>query len=308
MSRLTDAQQDTVIAQVHAAIEGRRPSTDPQIWYTIRQGLTSDDAGERQRWESKNLVPFMGHLSADDFAALEKLQATVRASGGGAESTRLQAISQMTNRALQSIGINPAPGPQSDSTEPPTFHRALQDELSAFESSKGQPATAADAQHIVDRLATTAKRGHWLTVSGPNALLKKVMVHRSTDAALNKDNTPQGDEDPALARTDPTGLSPAEVARATFQLIPTNTIPVATEPSKLVEADPQEVHLAAAGDLKCEGFSAGCQNRGSWGSTAAYGISGRKLCYDCAVKILGIGDEPAGEKSIILRPFLLPGR
>jgi len=306
MSRLTDSQQDTVIAQIHAAIEGRQSSTDPQIWYTIRQGLTSDDAGERRRWASKNLVPFMGHLSADDFAALEKLQATIHASGG--ESTRLQTINQMANRALQSIGINPGPGRKSDSTEPPTFHRALQDELSAFESSKGRPATAADAQHIVDRLATTAKRGRWLTVSGPNALLKKVMVHRSTDAALNKNNTPQGDEDSPLARTDPTDLSPAEATRATFQPIPTNTIPVATEPSELVEADPQEVHLAAAGDLKCEGFSAGCQNRGSWGSTATYGISGRKLCYDCAVKILGIGDEPAGEKSIILKPFLLPGR
>ncbi|WP_428659521.1 hypothetical protein [Reyranella sp.] len=66
MSRLTDAQQDAVIAQVNDAIEGRRPRTDPQTWYAIRQGLTGGDAGERQRWASMNLVPFMGRLSEED--------------------------------------------------------------------------------------------------------------------------------------------------------------------------------------------------------------------------------------------------
>jgi RHS repeat-associated protein len=68
------------------------------------------------------------------------------------------------------------------------------------------------------------------------------------------------------------------------------------------------IQLAAAGDLQCQGFSSGCQNGGSSGTTAMYGISGRNLCPDCAVKMLGIEDEPAAEKVIILRPFLLPGR
>ncbi|WP_428671164.1 hypothetical protein [Reyranella sp.] len=306
MSRLTEPQQDAVTAQINAAIEGRKPSTDPQTWHTIHQGLMADDAEERQRWASKNLVSFMGQLSEEDLAGLEKLQASVR--GNGAESTRLQAINRIANRALQSLGINPAFAPDSNSAESATFHRVLQDELSAFESSKGRPATAADAQDIVDRLAATAKRSRWLVGSGPNAPLKDMMVHRSPDTASNEDNTPQADENPALPRTDSTSLSPAEVARATYQLVGTKTIPAATEPSEFVKADPQDVHFAAAGDLKCEGFSAGCQNRGSWGTTATYGISGRKLCYDCAVKILGIGDEPAGEKSNILQPFLLKGR
>ncbi|MCW5738496.1 MAG: hypothetical protein KIS73_30520, partial [Enhydrobacter sp.] len=111
MSRLTDAQQDAVTAQVNAAIEGRKPSTDPQTWYAIHQGLMSDDASERQRWASKSLVPFMGRLSGEDFDALEKLQSAVRSNDGGAEQNRLQAITRIANRALRSVGIDPTPQP-----------------------------------------------------------------------------------------------------------------------------------------------------------------------------------------------------
>ncbi|HEX5327004.1 MAG TPA: hypothetical protein VFW75_10090 [Acetobacteraceae bacterium] len=68
-----------------------------------------------------------------------------------------------------------------------------------------------------------------------------------------------------------------------------------------------DVQLAAAGDLTCEGVPGGCQSGGSWGTTAMYGISGRKLCSDCASKLLGVTDEPATDRTIILMPFLLPG-
>ena len=69
----------------------------------------------------------------------------------------------------------------------------------------------------------------------------------------------------------------------------------------------QGTELAAAGDLPCQGFSGGCQSGGDWGTTAVYSVSGRGLCANCAVKSLGIQDMPAGEKAIILRPFILPG-
>ena len=49
------------------------------------------------------------------------------------------------------------------------------------------------------------------------------------------------------------------------------------------------IQIAAAGDLKCQGFSGGCQSGGSYGATAMYGVSGRVLCTDCTVKILGSG-------------------
>jgi hypothetical protein len=178
MSRLTDAQQDAVAAQVNATIEGRKTATDPQTWYTIRQGLTGGDAGERQRWASTSLVPFMGRLSAEDYAALETLQATVRSNDGGAEQSRLQVITRMANDALRSVGIDPTPRPDaptdSDAAQAARFHRALQDELSAFESSKGRTATAAEAQDVVDRLATTAFKGGGFKASNRNDFLIKV--------------------------------------------------------------------------------------------------------------------------------------
>ncbi|MCW5737017.1 MAG: hypothetical protein KIS73_23025, partial [Enhydrobacter sp.] len=168
MSRLTDAQQDAVTAQVNAAIEGRKPSTDPQTWYAIHQGLMSDDASERQRWASKNLVPFMGRLSGEDFDTLEKLQTAVR-SNDGAEQNRLQAITRMANHALRSVGIDPTPqadaSPGSHAAQAASFHRALRDELSAFETSKGRKATAAEAYDIVTALKETAIKSGWLEAS-----------------------------------------------------------------------------------------------------------------------------------------------
>ena len=63
--------------------------------------------------------------------------------------------------------------------------------------------------------------------------------------------------------------------------------------------------LAAAGDLRCQGV---CRNGGSYGTTAMYGVRNQNLCANCAVKRLGIEDEPETEKIRVLRPFLLPGR
>jgi len=167
MSRLTDAQQEAVRAQVDAAIEGRTTGTDPQTWHAIRQGLTGDDAGERQRWASASLVPFMGRLSAEDYAALEKLQSVVRTNAGGAEQRRLQAVARMADGALRSIGIDPTPRPDaipgSDAAQAAMFHRAVQDELSAVES-RGRPPTEAEAYGIVTGLKDTGLASGWLKV------------------------------------------------------------------------------------------------------------------------------------------------
>ena len=69
----------------------------------------------------------------------------------------------------------------------------------------------------------------------------------------------------------------------------------AEAPSEAVPDNP--VVLAAAGDLKCEGFSGGCQNGGSFGTTAAYTVLGRNVCRSCAVKMIGAGDEPGGTQN-----------
>ena len=68
------------------------------------------------------------------------------------------------------------------------------------------------------------------------------------------------------------------------------------------------VQVAAAGDLKCQGYSAGCQNGGSYGSTAGFNIEGRNVCPSCAVKMLGVENEPAAVKAITLQPFEIRGK
>jgi len=65
------------------------------------------------------------------------------------------------------------------------------------------------------------------------------------------------------------------------------------------------VQIAAAGWPRCEGFSAGCQSGGSYGTTAMFYIHGRALCMDCAVKILEIQNETGSEKVRILSPYYL---
>lgn len=72
-----------------------------------------------------------------------------------------------------------------------------------------------------------------------------------------------------------------------------------------VPPQPDSVELAAAGDLKCQGFAGGCANGGSSGSTGMFMITGRILCWSCATKMLGLGNLKAGERLEILQPFAL---
>jgi hypothetical protein len=182
MSRLTDAQQDAVTAQVNANVEGRNTRTDLQTWYAIREGLTGDDADERERWASKNLVQFMGRLSAEDFAALEKLQAAVHTNDDGAGQSRLQIITRMANDALRSAGIDPMPrsdaAPDSDAAQSARFHRMLQDELSALDS-KGRTPTEAEAYDIVNGLKDTGMKSGWLKVSDHPASRNVTSIEQS---------------------------------------------------------------------------------------------------------------------------------
>jgi hypothetical protein len=156
MSRLTDAQQDAVIATINRSFSGIKTRTDPQTFYAIHQGLTGDDAGERDRWASKNLAQFVGQLSDEDLAGLEKLQTVVRS--GGAEQRRLQAITRMANDTLRTAGVDPTPRPDapagSDAEQAARFSRLVHDELLAFES-RGRKPTKAEAYGIVNGLKDT---------------------------------------------------------------------------------------------------------------------------------------------------------
>jgi hypothetical protein len=59
------------------------------------------------------------------------------------------------------------------------------------------------------------------------------------------------------------------------------------------EQEPERIQVAVG--PRCDGFSGGCQNGGSFGKTDPVHISGKRLCMDCAVKYLGLQGLPFEE-------------
>lgn len=101
-----------------------------------------------------------------------------------------------------------------------------------------------------------------------------------------------GGFDPAASF--PLGVPPAIPASGLFS-------PPERSPSMANKPPDDQVAIA------CQGFPAGCQSGGSYGTTALYSINGKPLCRDCAVKILGIGGLPGPEQQDFLKPFLIGG-
>lgn len=65
---------------------------------------------------------------------------------------------------------------------------------------------------------------------------------------------------------------------------------------------PEPERILVAGP-RCDGFSSGCQNGGSFGTTDAVHISGKRYCIDCAVKFLGLQGLPFDEIAETLGGF-----
>jgi len=65
--------------------------------------------------------------------------------------------------------------------------------------------------------------------------------------------------------------------------------------------------LQLAGGFSCQGFPAGCQTGGTYGTTGMYNVNGRRLCLDCAIKYFGLQGLPGGEQIKILEPHLIKG-
>lgn len=63
------------------------------------------------------------------------------------------------------------------------------------------------------------------------------------------------------------------------------------------------VHVAAVRPRgpRCQGFA--CQNGGSFGTSGMVGIADKQLCWDCAIKYLGIQDLPHDQQLKILANF-----
>lgn len=61
------------------------------------------------------------------------------------------------------------------------------------------------------------------------------------------------------------------------------------------------VRVAAA--ARCSGFSSGCQNGGSFGSSGMIKIGQKMYCWDCAIKFLGIQGLPYEEQMETIQNF-----
>jgi hypothetical protein len=72
------------------------------------------------------------------------------------------------------------------------------------------------------------------------------------------------------------------------------------------ESDPDLTRhspLTQLAGFECQGFPAGCQSGGDRGANANYYGGGRDLCRKCAIKYLGIEDEPDVIQIPTLRNF-----
>jgi hypothetical protein len=73
----------------------------------------------------------------------------------------------------------------------------------------------------------------------------------------------------------------------------------------LIGGHSDDIKVAAAGDLKCEGV---CSQGGSWGTTAMYEIGRRYLCRNCGVKEIGVENLSGAEQDEHLAPFEIKER
>jgi hypothetical protein len=94
--------------------------------------------------------------------------------------------------------------------------------------------------------------------------------------------------------------SPPKVSDTTTSGIDLQVRDNALDPERL---EPGATQPAAAGDLRCQGYSSGCQNGGDYGTTATHIVGGRLLCRKCALKKLGIEESAPAEQIKTLRPY-----
>jgi hypothetical protein len=75
-------------------------------------------------------------------------------------------------------------------------------------------------------------------------------------------------------------------------------------PDGEVDEAPETLVAARRTGAVCDGFSAGCQNGGSFGTSAILHLeAGRRLCWDCAIKWFGLENDTPDQQLKTLMDF-----
>lgn len=167
-NQLTYEKQRSIDATLAHNAKGQDVVTDQQVWYEIQRGLSSADPAERARWANVSLWEYKSKLSASDFQEIAKMQGEVRKGDPEKNITHLRSLNQVVDDALINMRIDPTPKPGStDGEKAALFRRRVQDEVNAFESTKGAKATREEFQKIVDGLTRkVAGTDGWLGLGG----------------------------------------------------------------------------------------------------------------------------------------------
>lgn len=63
------------------------------------------------------------------------------------------------------------------------------------------------------------------------------------------------------------------------------------------------LYRAHVAGRRCDGFSAGCQNGGTFGSSGSVKIGNKRMCRDCALRYLGIEELPRDDQLKTIKDF-----
>lgn len=161
--KLTPQTQEALTRQFAHNLKGTQIATDQNVWYEIQRGLTSDDPNVRQAWSRKNLLEYRGHLSPTDFQELAKMQGAISKGDPDGHLTAVRGVNQLVDDTLRKLNIDPTPkessSPTSDAAKAAKFRRAVQDQLTALETTQGKKASPEQTQQIVDNLTKEVVTG-----------------------------------------------------------------------------------------------------------------------------------------------------
>jgi len=164
-NQLTFEQQRSIDSTLAHNAKGKDAVTDQALWYEIQSGLSSADPKVREEWASKPLWQFKDKLSNNDFQELAKMQGQARKGDPEKNLSHVRSINQLTDDALLTMNIDSTPKPGSaDATRAADFRRSIQEQISAFEATKGKKSTPEEQQKIIDmQVRKIAGTGGWFS-------------------------------------------------------------------------------------------------------------------------------------------------